>query len=157
MSRHVKGFGIGIVLAVVGIGAYVQFGATGSSEGPSVTVYKSPTCACCDKWVAHLRENGFSVDIESKLNVQPVKRHFGVPEGVEACHTARVGDYVVEGHVPAEQVKRLLEETPDVRGLAVPGMPIGSPGMERGTRIEPYEVLSFTPSGETSTFAEYGP
>jgi len=156
MTSHLKAFGIGIVLAGLGIGAYLQFGASGPEAGTTVTVYKSPTCQCCDKWITHLRENGFSVDVESQMNVRPVKRQLGVPNGLEACHTATVGGYVVEGHVPAQEVKRLLDDRPDVRGLSVPGMPIGSPGMERGNRVDPYEVLAFTTEGDTSTFARYG-
>jgi len=155
MTSHAKAFGFGIVLALVGIGLYVQFGSSALTR-PEVTVYKSPSCGCCSDWVSHLRENDFHVTVESRMNVQPVKQELGVPPDLTACHTATVGGYVLEGHVPAEQVKRLLHDQPDVQGLTVPGMPVGSPGMERGSRVDPYAVHAFTLSGDTSTFARYG-
>lgn len=155
-GAHAKAFGLGIVLALVGIGAYLQFSSSASADLPTITVYKSPTCGCCVDWVSHLRDNGFSVKVESRANVQPVKRQLGVPSNLSSCHTATVGNYVVEGHVPADDVKRLLRTNPKVKGLSVPGMPIGSPGMERGDRVQPYEVLTFAPNGETSVFAQYG-
>lgn len=151
---HLKAFGVGIVLAVLGVGAYFQFGT--STDLPTLTVYKSPSCNCCAKWITHMRENGFPVEIKSRFNVKPVKKQVGVPSKLAACHTAVVDDYVVEGHVPAKDVKQLLRKKPDVRGLSVPGMPVGSPGMERGDRVEPYEVVTFTPAGDTTVFARYG-
>ncbi len=155
-QTHFKAFGIGIVLAALGVGAYLQFGPSASADLPTVTVYKSPSCQCCSEWISHMEENGFEVDVESKLRVGPVKKKVGVPSSLAACHTGVVGNYVVEGHVPAQDVKRLLRTKPDVRGLSVPGMPVGSPGMERGSRVEPYEVVTFTPSGDTTVFARYG-
>jgi hypothetical protein len=153
---HLKAFGVGIVLAVLGIGGYVYFGPLASADLPTVTVYKSPSCNCCAEWVTHMREQGFPVEIQSRFNVKPVKRKVGVPSSLAACHTAVVNNYVVEGHVPAKDVKQLLRENPKVRGLSVPGMPVGSPGMERGNRVEPYKVLTFTPAGDTTVFARYG-
>ena len=153
---HLKAFGVGIVLAVLGVGGYVYFGPLASADLPTVTVYKSPSCNCCAEWVTHMREQGFPVEIQSRFNVKPVKRKVGVPSSLAACHTAVVNNYVVEGHVPAKDVKQLLHENPKVRGLSVPGMPVGSPGMERGNRVEPYEVLTFTPAGDTTVFARYG-
>ena len=155
-QTHFKAFGIGILLAALGVGAYLQFGPAASAGLPTVTVYKSPSCQCCSEWVTHMKEEGFQVEVESKLRMKPVKTQVGLPESLAACHTAIVGNYVVEGHVPAQDVKQLLRDAPDVRGLSVPGMPVGSPGMERGNRVEPYEVVTFTPSGETTVFAEYG-
>lgn len=153
---HLKAFGVGIVLAVLGVGGYVYFGPLASADLPTVTVYKSPSCNCCAEWVTHMREQGFPVEIQSRFNVKPVKRKVGVPSSLAACHTAVVNNYVVEGHVPAKDVKQLLRENPKVRGLSVPGMPVGSPGMERGNRVEPYKVLTFTPAGDTTVFARYG-
>jgi hypothetical protein len=153
---HLKAFGVGIVLAVLAIGGYMYFTPFASADLPPVTVYKSPSCNCCAKWVTHMREKGFPVEIKSQFNVGPVKKQVGVPSSLASCHTAMVGNYVVEGHVPAKDVKQLLREKPDVRGLSVPGMPVGSPGMERGNRVEPYEVLAFTPAGDTTVFAQYG-
>lgn len=155
-SSHLKAFGTGIVLALLALGGYLYFQPASGSDFPTVTVYKSPSCQCCTKWVSHLEDNGFSVDVSSRLNMKPVKRQMGVPSSLGACHTAVVGNYVVEGHVPAREVKRLLKKKPSVRGLAVPGMPIGSPGMEQGNRIEPYDVVAFTAAGDTAVFAEYG-
>lgn len=151
---HLKAFGVGIVLALLGVGAYYQFGT--SPDLPTVTVYKSPSCNCCADWVTHMRDQGFPVEVNSRLNVGPVKKQVGLPSSLAACHTAVVDSYVVEGHVPAAEVKTLLRERPEVRGLSVPGMPVGSPGMEQGNRVEPYEVLTFTPAGDTTVFARYG-
>jgi hypothetical protein len=158
-SSHAKAFGVGVVLALLGLGAYLQWGSSSSSVSadlPSVTVYKSPTCGCCGDWVTHLRDSGFPVEVEARANLRPVKQQLGVPDELASCHTAVVGNYVVEGHVPAEQVKRLLREGPDLRGVSVPGMPIGSPGMERGDRVEPYAVVGFTANGDTTVVARYG-
>lgn len=110
---------------------------------PLVTVYKSPTCNCCGLWVEHLEASGFKVDVVPKANVMPIKEKLGVPAGMGSCHTAEVDGYVIEGHVPAQDIHRLLKERPTARGLAVPGMPIGSPGMEMGNRRDPYHVYLF--------------
>jgi len=155
-QSHLKAFGIGIVLAALGVGAYTQFAQSTSEELPSVTVYKSPSCNCCAEWVTHMEEQGFPVEVKSRFNVKPVKNQVGLPASLAACHTAVVGNCVIEGHVPGQDVKQLLREKPEVRGLAVPGMPVGSPGMERGDRVDPYKVLAFTPSGDTTIFAQYG-
>lgn len=155
IGSHLKAFGIGIILALIGLGAYVQWGSGSSPDLPTVTVYKSPTCGCCGDWVSYLRDEGFPVEVESRANVRPVKQQVGVPNDLASCHTAIVNDYVVEGHVPADEIKRLIREAPDLRGISVPGMPVGSPGMERGDRVQPYSVIGFTPSGDTTIVAEY--
>ncbi|MFB6273295.1 MAG: DUF411 domain-containing protein [Salinibacter sp.] len=155
-QSHLQAFGVGVVLAVLGLGGYYFYGPGGSAPLPTVTVYKSPSCNCCAKWVSHMRDRGFPVEIKSRFSLKSVKKQVGVPASLAACHTAVVGNYVVEGHVPAQEVKQLLRTTPDVRGLSVPGMPVGSPGMERGDRVEPYEVVAFTPTGDTTVFARYG-
>ncbi len=108
----------------------------------SIKVYKSPTCGCCAKWIDHLEDNGFAVDIVNRPDVSPIKRELGVPERLYSCHTAKVDGYVVEGHVPASDILQMLAEKPPVRGLAVPGMPQGSPGMETG-RKDSYSVMTF--------------
>ncbi|SOR30638.1 conserved protein of unknown function; putative exported protein [Methylorubrum extorquens] len=121
---------------------------------PEVAVTKDPSCGCCEKWVAHLREAGFTVTV-TEGPVNPVKARLGVPRDLASCHTALVGRYVVEGHVPAGAIKRLLAEKPKATGLAVPGMPVGSPGMEvDGVEPEAYEVVLFGPEGR-SAFARY--
>jgi len=122
---------------------------------PEVVVYKTPTCGCCSKWVAHLRDAGFKVRTIDLEDLDPIRRDWKVPPKLASCHTAKVGRYVIEGHVPAADIRRLLETQPRVDGLSVPGMPIGSPGMEQGNVVEPYDVLSFNAAGETSVFASH--
>ena len=123
---------------------------------PTVLVYKTPTCGCCNGWVDHMKAAGFVVDARNTTDLMTVKRDGGVPPQMSSCHTAIIDGYVVEGHVPAEQVKQLLAERPAVAGIAVPGMPIGSPGME-GPNARPYQVLSFSHAGEASVFATVDP
>lgn len=118
----------------------------------TITVYKSPTCGCCTKWIEHLEASGMTVVAVNKPDMTPTKRENGVPVELESCHTARVGDYVIEGHVPAADIARLLREKPEVVGLAVPGMPMGSPGME-GPVKDAYSVLAFLKDGKTSVFS----
>jgi hypothetical protein len=121
-----------------------------------VHVYKSATCGCCQKWVDHVRSQGYTVTVENVADVAPVKRNLGVPSTTQSCHTAVVASYYVEGHVPAEDIARLLAEHPDIAGLAVPGMPIGSPGME-GPNPQSYRVLAVHKDGKVDVFAEHRP
>ncbi len=118
----------------------------------TITVYKTPTCGCCRKWVEHLRGNGFAVTTRDMDDLSEVKATFGVPESLRSCHTATLGAYVIEGHVPADVIKRLLRDRPAIAGLAVPGMPSGSPGMEGGA-VEHYDVIAFTREGKTRVYA----
>lgn len=120
-----------------------------------VVVYKSPSCGCCKLWVDHLRANGFSVKARDVADIMPYKAANGVPPALGSCHTATVGGYTIEGHVPAGDIKRLLAERPKVAGLAVPGMPIGSPGMEQGAHKQRYEVLSFDRTGRIAVYARH--
>ncbi len=120
----------------------------------AIKVYKSPTCGCCTAWVDHLIDNGFTVDVVEKTDVSPFKRHLGVPPQLHSCHTAEIDGYVIEGHVPAADIKRMLAERPPIRGLAVPGMPQGSPGMETG-HVEPYSVISFDADNRFGEYARY--
>lgn len=120
-----------------------------------ITVFRSPTCGCCGQWIEHAKAAGFQVKDEITEDMSAIKQQYGVPQSLTSCHTTVVGDYVIEGHIPAEDVQRLLSEKPDVAGIAVPGMLIGSPGMESGDYTEPYTVFSFTESGETAVFAEH--
>ena|SRR5882724_3499456 len=114
-----------------------------------ITVTKDPSCGCCGGWVRHLEAEGFAVEVTDSDAVNRVKARLGVPEHLAACHTAEIGGYVIEGHVPAAAIRRLLAQKPQTRGLAVPGMPVGSPGMEvEGSAPETYEVVSFGPSGD---------
>ena len=156
-SAHLKAFVLGAILAVLGLGGYTWWGQTSvAAELPAVTVYKSPTCGCCTKWVDHLQQNGFEVQVQDRADMQAVKEELGIPQRLSSCHTAAVDGYVVEGHVPADDIRRLLHERPQAAGLAVPGMPVGSPGMEQGTRRDPYDVLLFTEDGGVGVYARYG-
>ena len=123
---------------------------------PVALVHKSPTCGCCGLWVDHLKEAGFQVEVRNSEDVMPVKQRLGVPYGKGSCHTAEIADYFIEGHVPAEDIKRLLAEKPDAKGLVLPGMPMGSPGMEgpEGT-ARPYTVELVARDGTTSSFSQH--
>ncbi|PZP55015.1 MAG: metal-binding protein [Azospira oryzae] len=119
-----------------------------------ITVYKNANCECCGKWVEHLRQNGFQVKAQDVMDLNEIKARYGVRPHLASCHTAVVDGYVVEGHVPAEAVRRLLGERPKVRGLTVPGMPVGSPGME-GPHPERFNVYTFDDKGETRVYMRY--
>ena len=123
---------------------------------PVALVHKSPTCGCCGLWVDHLKEAGFPVEVRDSEDVMPVKQRLGVPYGKGSCHTAEIAGYFIEGHVPAEDIKRLLAEKPDAKGLVLPGMPMGSPGMEgpEGT-ARPYTVELVGRDGTTSSFSQH--
>jgi len=121
----------------------------------NIVVYKSPTCGCCADWVDHLEAEGFTVDVHDRNDMNSVKSLLGVPAQLASCHTATVGDYVIEGHVAAAEIKRLLQEQPKAVGLAVPGMPIGSPGMEMDDKRMPYDTLLFD-RDKASVFASHG-
>ena len=120
-----------------------------------MTVYKSPTCGCCDKWITHMEENGFKVNAVDVLEMSIVKDKYGINRQLASCHTAEIDGYFIEGHVPASDVKRLLSEKPDISGLTVPGMPIGSPGMEMGDRKDAYSVLAIGKGGDIQIFNQY--
>ena len=120
---------------------------------PVVHVWKSPGCGCCEGWVEHLRTAGYPVEIEDALDLIAVKREKGIPRELHACHTALVEGYLVEGHVPVDVVDRMLRERPAVAGIAVPGMPVGSPGMEMpGMPPQPYQIIAFTAHGERRVY-----
>ena len=121
---------------------------------PTVQVYKSPQCGCCEKWVDHMKSAGYKVITHDTNTVAEYKTRLGVPLGMGSCHTAEVGGYFVEGHVPAGDVKKLLAEKPQAKGLGVPGMPASSPGMDDGSKT-PYEVLLVGKDGSTTTFARH--
>jgi len=122
-------------------------GAPPRAVAADVTVYKSPTCGCCGAWVDHLRESGFSVVVKEQDDLAPVKALLEIPYELQSCHTSTVGGYVIEGHVPAGDIRWLLAEQPRGIGLAVPGMPVGSPGMEQGDERERFQVLLFDAQG----------
>ncbi|VAW90715.1 CopG protein [hydrothermal vent metagenome] len=120
-----------------------------------ITVYKNPECGCCKKWVSYLKENNYKVIEKDTHNVLAVKKRLGVPEKVAACHTAVIDGYVIEGHVTNRDIKRLLLFRPEVKGIAVPGMPIGTPGMEQGNTKESYNVMSFDKDGNTKVYIKH--
>ena len=120
----------------------------------AMTVYKSPSCGCCKEWVKHMQANGFTAKIVDMDDLSEVKRNAGVPDRLQSCHTALIGAYVAEGHVPADLVKKMLDEKPKIAGLTVPGMVAGSPGMEQGGRTTPYDVIAFTKDGKSSVYAK---
>jgi len=149
--RSVRSLAAAAVLAVV-------LAAGGATPSPAlaadIVVYKSPSCGCCSKWVDHLRANGHAVQTRLMEDLDLIKKMAAVPERLQSCHTAMVDGYVIEGHVPARDVARLLSERPKAKGLAVPGMPTGSPGMEGGAP-EPYDVMLFQPDGRASVYSRY--
>ncbi len=127
--------------------------AESARDGPEIIVYKTPACGCCANWVEHLRNNGLDAKVVNRSSTGPVHKRLGVPRELGSCHTAKVGDYWVEGHVPADLVQRLITDQPDdISGIAVPGMPMGSPGMEGPNPVE-YEVIAYGTDGSTSVYA----
>ena len=123
---------------------------------PAITVWKDPGCGCCNAWVDHMRGAGFDVKTHDESGMDEVKGMMGVPAALRSCHTAQAGAYVIEGHVPGSDVKRILAEKPKILGLAVPGMPMSAPGMAQpGARKVPYEVIAFEKGGVTKVFAKY--
>lgn len=129
----------------------------GHDEAGTLVVHKNASCGCCGGWVEHMREHGFEVEVRNVSNLFAIKTGLGIPPGKGSCHTAQIGGYFIEGHVPAADVKRLLAERPDAKGLALPGMPLGSPGMEMpdGT-VQPYTVELVLDDGSTTAFAHHG-
>ncbi len=140
-----------LAAAVLGVAAPV----VASAESAVVEVYKSPACDCCSDWAKHLQKNGFKVNTHETMSASANRAKFGVPDALGSCHTAVVGGYAIEGHVPAREIKRLLAERPKAQGIAVPSMPLGSPGME-GPRSDPYEVLLFQANGNYRVYQKYG-
>jgi hypothetical protein len=127
-----------------------------ASKPTAITVYKDPSCGCCTKWVSHLQANGFAPEVHDRSDMNALKDSLGVPPALRSCHTAVAGKYVIEGHVPAADLTRLLAAKPaGTLGLAVPGMPVGSPGMEMGDRRVAYDVVAFGPAGSTHVFAKH--
>jgi hypothetical protein len=144
-------------IAVMGLGvaAYAQMKPV--SSRPTAVVYKTSTCGCCSMWVDHLKANGFQVETKdvSSDEVRAVSKAAGLKDDGASCHTAKIGGYVVEGHVPASDIQKMLKEKPAIAGIAAPGMPMGSPGMEQGGAKEAYDVVAFTKDGKTSVYAKH--
>ncbi len=144
LRTHLAGAALALCVAVPAL-----------AGGDEVVMYKDPNCGCCGAWADHMREHGFSVKEIATREMGEVKRKAGVPQALGSCHTAKVGGYIVEGHVPAADVKRLLAEKPAVAGISAPGMPLGSPGMEGPYPADKYDVISFDRKGGTKVFASH--
>lgn len=143
------------LVTLVVAGFYVGFNLINKSAiAEEIMVYKSPTCGCCTKWVKHLRDEGFNVTTKNYRDMKPIKNTFGVKPQFQSCHTAKVGKYFIEGHVPATDIKKLIKDKPDIKGLSVPGMPMGSPGME-GHRKDNYNVLAIDENNSASVYSSY--
>lgn len=142
----------------LGAAAFVSAQTKPVSSRIPIVVYKTATCGCCGMWVEHMRQNGFQPEVHdvSAAEVRAVSAKAGLKDEGTSCHTAKVGNYIVEGHVPASDVHRMLKEKAPIAGIAAPGMPIGSPGMEMGGRTEKYNVVSFTKDGATKVFSTHG-
>jgi hypothetical protein len=145
-----------IGLAALALVVALTTGGVEAQKPIPVQVFKDAFCGCCSQWVEHLRRNGFAPTAENVADMNAVKAKYGVPAETRSCHTAVVAGYVIEGHVPAAEIHRMLKAKSKVAGLAVPGMPIGSPGME-GANPRPYDVLSFDKAGKTAVFSTQRP
>lgn len=144
------------VLGGAAMTALLSRESAAAAKPTSITVYKDPSCGCCKNWVEHLRANGFAPEVHDRSDMDALKDSLGVPNALRSCHTGVVGTYVIEGHVPAADVKQLLATKPaKTMGVAVPGMPAGSPGMEMGGRVDRYDVIAFAPGGATRVFARH--
>jgi hypothetical protein len=155
ITKHLVLASLGSVLIVSAVIIVIgSFNAYAVTEEEAIIVYKSASCGCCTKWVDHLKANGFNVEARNTNNLNKIKKEAGLQPKLASCHTAYVDGYVIEGHVPASDIKMLLKERPDVTGLTVPGMPMGSPGME-GPRRDKYEVLTFDKAGKTTVFSRH--
>ena len=141
---------VAVLLAVFVIAGTFFYASTSNAQ--KVVVYKSPTCGCCEKWIEHMEEAGYEIEIHDTNDMQPIKMQHGIVRQAQSCHTAIVDGYVIEGHVPARFIAQMLEEKPDIKGLAVPGMPQGSPGMEGPNPVD-YNVIALGDSGKASIYA----
>ena len=143
------------LLPFLAVGGY--FWSAGPSRAmPNITVYKSPTCGCCGKWVDLLKSDGFRVTVKNQYDLSPLKARLGVPDKLASCHTGVVDGYLVEGHVPIKDIRRLIKERPKGLGIAVPGMPLGSPGMEVPSgEKDPYKVILFGKDQPDQVFATH--
>jgi hypothetical protein len=147
--KLIKNF-LAVSLLIVNAGVSAK-----ADKAIDIVVYRSPSCGCCEKWLAHLQQNNFTVKDIVTPDVQAIKTKYGVSAEMASCHTAIVNGYVVEGHVPANDIKSLLKTKPDIVGIAVPGMPSGTPGMEMGGKKEPYKVIGFDKNNHSQIFNSY--
>ena len=141
---------IGLVLAAIPAAACAK-----PAKAAELAIYKSPTCGCCGAWVDHVKASGFKAVVHEMEDVTPMAMKLGVPDELRSCHTAAIRGYFVEGHVPATDIRKLLAERPKARGIAVPGMPIGSPGMEQGDRRDAYDTRLVMHDGSSRIFVKH--
>ncbi len=148
-----------VILAMVGIFYWLPIAGNAQAsvwDKKEVTVYRSPSCSCCGNWIKHMENHGFKIAYDLKTeNMEAIKQHFNVPQQLESCHTAIIDNYVMEGHVPADDIKRFIAQSPKQTGLSVPGMPWGTPGMEMGNKKQPFDVVSFDRDRQIKVFQEY--
>ena len=146
-----------VAVALFALAACSRTVETSADNHDLITVFKNESCSCCSLWVRHLQRAGFKVEVHNVSNMQSTKERIGIPPAMGSCHTGEVGGYFVEGHVPAEDIERLLRERPDAKGLIVPGMPVGAPGMEASSgQTQPYDVFLVSKDGTTSVYAHHG-
>ncbi len=143
------------ILFALSVVVLLPFSASHAEMTKSITVYKNPQCGCCIKWIRYLEDKGYKVEAINTRDIFSVKKKLGVPEKLASCHTAIIDGYVIEGHAKVRDIRKLLVTRPDVKGIAVPGMPIGTPGMEKGSTKEAYDVISFDKDGKTEVFQQY--
>ena len=156
LSRYIKQIVVFLVAIAVVMSLTTATSAATASVPLEITVYRDPFCSCCEGWIDYLTNQGFQPTSVKTSTIDTLKQQYGVPNDLASCHTAVINGYVVEGHVPADDIKRLLAEQPkDVAGISVPGMPIGTPGMESGDVREPFTVFSFDKQGNTEVFKKY--
>ena len=156
LSRYIKQIVVFLVAIAVVMSLTTATSAATASVPLEITVYRDPFCSCCEGWIDYLTNQGFQPTSVKTSTIDTLKQQYGVPNDLVSCHTAVINGYVVEGHVPADDIKRLLAEQPnDVAGISVPGMPIGTPGMESGDVREPFTVFSFDKQGNTEVFKKY--
>jgi hypothetical protein len=148
-----------LAVCLIALGAILSLATAVSAEAApnalEIRVYRNPSCSCCGAWMAHLTDIGFQTKNVPTPDMSTLKEQYGVPDNLASCHTAVINGYIIEGHVPAEDIKRLLAEQSNVAGIAVPGMPIGTPGMESGEVREPFTVFSFNKQGNAEVFNQY--
>lgn len=154
-NRYIKLLAAWLVAIGVVIVLTTQTSAAATSDNLGITVYRDPSCSCCSGWMNYLTTQGFQPRNVLTSDMNALKQQYGVPNDLASCHTAEINGYVIEGHVPAEDIKRLIAEKIDVAGIAVPNMPIGTPGMESGDVREPFSVFSFDKQGNTEVFNQY--
>jgi hypothetical protein len=154
LRRYLKLFAVCLVAGVI-ILLTAATCAEAATDALKITVYRNPSCSCCGGWMDYLTTQGFQPKNVLTSDMNALKQQYGVPNDLASCHTAVINGYVIEGHIPADDIKRLLAERPTVTGIAVPEMPIGTPGMESGDVREPFTVFSFDQQGNTEAFNQY--